>query len=96
MNVFSDKTDFLGKFSGCLSLREHGRFLSGTFEIAGDEETKQKMARGYLIPQYYDSLESYRGKLESAGFRIEEITEYVADFRVQVKNGETLIKSTHP
>ena len=59
--------------------------LSGTFEISGDEETKQRMARGYLIPQYYDSLESYREKLESAGFRIEEITEYVADFRVQVK-----------
>ena len=50
-----------------------------------DDDTRQKMARGYLIPQYYDSLQSYREKLELSGFQIEEITEYVADFQRQVK-----------
>ena len=43
------------------------------------------MARGYLIPQFYDSLASYRNKLTEAGFEIEEITEYVSDFRIQNK-----------
>ncbi|NIP30910.1 MAG: hypothetical protein GTO02_13980 [Candidatus Dadabacteria bacterium] len=53
--------------------------------MAEDDEARKKLARGYLIPQYYDSLSSYRGKLKSAGFIIEEITEYVSDFWVQVK-----------
>ena len=86
MNVFEDKTGLFKEVLRVLKPSGTWAFLSGTFEISGDEETKQKMARGYLIPQYYDSLESYGKKLESAGFRIEEITEYVADFRVQVKN----------
>lgn len=85
MNVFEDKTGLFKEVLRVLKPSGTWVFLSGTFEISGDEETKQKMARGYLIPQYYDSLESYREKLESAGFRIEEITEYVADFRIQVK-----------
>lgn len=85
MNVFEDKTELFKEVLRVLKPSGIWAFLSGTFEISDDEETKQKMARGYLIPQYYDSLESYRGMLESAGFRIEEITEYVADFRVQVK-----------
>ncbi len=85
LNVFEDKTELFKEVRRVLKPSGRWAFLSGTFEISGDEETKRKMARGYLIPQYYDSLESYKEKLKLAGFRIEEITEYVADFRVQVK-----------
>lgn len=86
MNVFEDKTGLFKEVRRVLKPSGTWAFLSGTFEMSGDEEeTKRKMARGYLIPQYYDSLESYGKMLESAGFRIEEITEYVADFRIQVK-----------
>jgi len=60
-------------------------FLSGTFDMPDDPEISRKMARGYLIPQYYDSLQNYRKKLTEAGFMIDEITEYVSDFRVQNK-----------
>ncbi len=85
MNVFKDK---IGLFKEVYrTLKPSGRwvFLSGTFEMPNNDEIKHRMARGYLIPQYYDSLGSYKKMLESAGFKIEEITEYVADFRVQVK-----------
>ncbi len=85
MNVFSDKTELFRQVLRVLKPSGIWALLSGTFKMEGDEETKSRMARGYLIPQYYDSLQSYRSKLETAGFLIEEITEYVADFRVQVK-----------
>ena len=85
MNVFEDKTALFREVRRVLKPSGTWAFLSGTFELADDEETRARMARGYLIPQYYDSLSSYREKLEAAGFRIEEITEYVSDFRVQVK-----------
>ena len=42
-------------------------------------------ARGYLVPQYYDTLDGYKSKLKRAGFRILEVIEYVWDFRVQNK-----------
>ena len=85
MNVFADKTELFRQVLRVLKPSGIWAFLSGTFEIDGDDKTRSKMAKGYLIPQYYDSLQNYRNKLESAGFVIEEITEYVADFRVQVK-----------
>ena len=85
MNVFEDKTGLFKEVYRVLKPSGTWVFLSGTFEISDDDETKRKMARGYLIPQYYDSLQSYRKKLELAGFQIEEITEYVADFWVQVQ-----------
>jgi hypothetical protein len=50
-----------------------------------NDATRTAMARGGRVPQHYDSLDSYRVKLRSAGFVIEEITEYVADFRVQME-----------
>ncbi len=85
MNVFEDKVGLFKEV--CRVLKPSGvwAFLSGTFDMSDDDEARAKLARGYLIPQYYDSLENYRKKLAAAGFRIEEITEYVADFEVQVK-----------
>lgn len=85
MNVFKDKTGLFKEVYRILKPSGKWAFLSGTFEMPDDDEIRRKMARGYLIPQYYDSLEGYRKKLELAGFKIEEITEYVADFWVQVK-----------
>jgi ubiquinone/menaquinone biosynthesis C-methylase UbiE len=85
MNVFKDK---VGLFREVLRVLKKGgiwAFLSGTFDMPDDPEVARKMARGYLIPQYYDSLATYRTKLKEAGFQIEEITEYVSDFRVQNK-----------
>lgn len=85
MNVFKDK---VGLFREVLRVLKEGgtwAFLSGTFEMPDDSEVARKMSRGYLIPQYYDSMSGYRRMLREAGFQIEEITEYVSDFRVQNK-----------
>lgn len=85
MNVFEDKVGLFKEVLRVLKPKGAWAFLSGTFEMPDDPEISRKMARGYLIPQYYDSLENYREKLLQAGFQIDEITEYVSDFRVQNK-----------
>ena len=85
MNVFEDKVGLFKEVLRVLKPSGIWAFLSGTFDMPDDLEITRKMARGYLIPQYYDSLENYRKKLIEAGFKIEEITEYVSDFRVQNK-----------
>jgi cyclopropane fatty-acyl-phospholipid synthase-like methyltransferase len=85
MNVFKDKAGLFREVLRVLKKDGIWAFLSGTFDMPDDPEVAKKMARGYLIPQYYDSLANYRAKLREAGFRIEEITEYVSDFRVQNK-----------
>ncbi len=85
MNVFEDKIGLFKEVRRVLKRGGIWAFLSGTFDMPDDPEVKRKMARGYLIPQYYDSLPNYRDKLKKAGFEIEEITEYVSDFRVQNK-----------
>jgi ubiquinone/menaquinone biosynthesis C-methylase UbiE len=85
MNVFRDKVGLFREELRVLKKDGIWAFLSGTFDMPDDPEVIRKMARGYLIPQYYDSLANYRGKLKEAGFQIEEITEYVSDFRVQNK-----------
>jgi len=85
LNVFEDKVGLFREVLRVLKPSGLWAFLSGTFDMPDDPEISRKMARGYLIPQYYDSLENYRKKLIEAGFRIDEITEYVSDFRVQNK-----------
>ena len=85
MNVFEDKVGLFKEVLRVLKPSGIWAFLSGTFDMPDDPEVKKKMARGYLIPQYYDSLSNYRIKLKQAGFEIEEIIEYVSDFRVQNK-----------
>jgi len=85
MNVFEDKVRLFKEVLRVLKPKGIWAFLSGTFDMPDDPEIRKKMARGYLIPQFYDSLASYRNKLTEAGFEIEEITEYVSDFRIQNK-----------
>jgi cyclopropane fatty-acyl-phospholipid synthase-like methyltransferase len=86
VNVFEDKVGLFKQVHRVLKPSAIWAFLSGTFDLGDDDdEIRQKLARGYLIPQYYDSLRGYKEKLSAAGFRIEEVTEYIADFWVQVK-----------
>ncbi|MGH7799859.1 MAG: class I SAM-dependent methyltransferase [Thermodesulfobacteriota bacterium] len=85
MNVFKDKK---GLFQQVIRvLKPDGIFalLSGTIDMPDDPETIENMARGYLIPQYYDTVDGYKSKLKEAGFGILEVTEYVEDFIIQNK-----------
>jgi len=85
MNVFKDKE---GLFRNVLrGLKPNGlfAFLSGTFDMPDDSKIIEDMAHGYLIPQYYDTVDGYKYKLKGAGFMILKVIEYVLDFRIQNK-----------
>lgn len=85
MNVFADKTALFREVRRVLVPGGRWAFLSGTFDLdEGDAEVRRRLARGYLIPQFYDSLPAYKAKLRDAGFVIDEVLEYISDFRVQV------------
>jgi sarcosine/dimethylglycine N-methyltransferase len=83
MNVFRDKEALFRQVLRVLKSEGIFAFLSGTFDLPNDPKIIENMARGYLIPQYYDTLDGYKSKLKRAGFRILEIIEYVWDFRIQ-------------
>ena len=86
MNVFEDKVGLFREVRRLLRPGGRWAFLSGTFEFdEGDDEIRRRMARGYAIPQYTDTLASYKAKLRSAGFVIDEVVEYISDFRVQME-----------
>ncbi len=85
MNVFKDKEELFRQVMRVLKPGGLFAFLSGTFDMPNDPEIIQNMDRGYLIPQYYDTVDGYKSKLKQAGFRILEVTEYVWDFRIQNK-----------
>ncbi len=85
MNVFEDK---VGLFRQALRvLKPNGifAFLSGTFDMPDDPKIIEGMAHGYLIPQYYDTVDGYKSMLKQAGFMILKVIEYVWDFRIQNK-----------
>ena len=82
-NVFPDKLAVLRGIHRVLRPGATWAFLSGTFGPM-DDATRAAMSRGGRVPQHYDSLTGYREKLRAAGFVIDEITEYVAEFREQV------------
>lgn len=83
MNVFKDKEGLFRQIIRVLKPGGIFAFLSGTIDMSDDPEVIENMARGYLIPQYYDTVDGYKFKLKQAGFRILEVTEYVEDFRIQ-------------
>jgi len=85
MNVFNDKEGLFKQVIRVLKPKGLFAFLSGTFDMPDDPEVIENMARGYLIPQYYDSVGAYKSKLERTGFWILEVIEYVKDFRIQNK-----------
>lgn len=85
MNVFKDKEGLFKQVIRVLKPKGRLAFLSGTFDMPDDPEVIENMARGYLIPQYYDSVDAYKSKLKIAGFWLLEVIEYVRDFRIQNK-----------
>ncbi len=86
MNVFEDKVGLFREVRRVLRPGGTWAFLSGTFDFApGDEELRARLARGYAIPQYTDTLAGYKAKLREAGFVVDEVREYLSDFRATVK-----------
>ncbi|MFP5450517.1 MAG: class I SAM-dependent methyltransferase, partial [Thermoleophilia bacterium] len=82
MNVFEDKVGLFREVRRVLRPGGTWAFLSGTFEFGeGDEDARERIARGYAIPQYTDSLAGYKAKLREAGFVVDEVTEFISDFR---------------
>lgn len=85
MNVFEDKVALFREVRRLLRPGGRWAFLSGTFEFGeGDAEARHRVERGYAIRQYPDSLASYKAMLIEAGFVIDEVLEYISDFRYQV------------
>ncbi len=86
MNVFPDKVALFREVRRALRRGGTWAFLSGTFDFdEGDDEVRDRLARGYAIPQYTDTLASYKRKLKQAGFVIDEVIEYISDFRATMQ-----------
>jgi cyclopropane fatty-acyl-phospholipid synthase-like methyltransferase len=85
LNVFEDKVALFREVRRVLRPGGTWAFLSGTFDFVEgdpqDEAWRALYSRGYAIPQFTDSLASYKVKLRAAGFVIDEATEYMSDFR---------------
>jgi ubiquinone/menaquinone biosynthesis C-methylase UbiE len=85
MNVFKDKEGLFRHVLRVLKPKGLFAFLSGTFDMPDDPKIIDDMAHGYLIPQYYDTVDDYKSMLKQAGFMILKVVEYVWDFRIQNK-----------
>lgn len=85
MNVFADKVAMFREVRRLLRPGGTWAFLSGTFAFTdADADIRRRMARGYAIPQYTDTLDGYKAKLREAGFVVDEVVEYISDFRRQM------------
>jgi ubiquinone/menaquinone biosynthesis C-methylase UbiE len=85
MNVFKDKEALFRHVLRVLKPKGLFAFLSGTFDMPDDPKIIDDMAHGYLIPQYYDTVDGYKSMLKQAGFMTLKVIEYVWDFRIQNK-----------
>ena len=83
VNVFADKVVLFREVARVLRPGGIWAFLSGTFEALSAEE-RAGLTREGQVPIHPDSIDGYRDKVERAGFRIDEVTEYVAEFREQI------------
>lgn len=84
VNVFKDKEELFRQVLRVLKPDGIFAFLSGAIEMPDNPEVIEYISRGCL-PQYHDTVGSYKSKLKRAGFQIREIIEYVEDFRIQIK-----------
>jgi ubiquinone/menaquinone biosynthesis C-methylase UbiE len=85
MNVFEDKVGLFREVRRLLKPGSQWAFLSGTFDFGPeDQDAKDRLAAGYAIPQYTDTLAGYKAKLIEAGFTLDEVVEYISDFRGKV------------
>ena len=85
INVFKDKEGLFRQVLRVLKPKGIFTFLSGAIDMPADPEVIKRMSRGCLIPEYYDTVGSYKTKLKQAGFRVMEVIEYVEDCRIQIK-----------
>lgn len=84
MNAFEDKVALLRELRRALAADGRLAVLTGTFDLPLDEADRAALSRGGRVTQHFDTLAGYRAMLAEAGFRVEEVTEYAADFGVQV------------
>lgn len=84
-NVIEDKAALLAEVRR--TLRPDGRLilLTGTFELDDDDrETRRRLTRDHTVPLFDDTADGYRALLGQAGYRLDEVTEYISDFRTQI------------
>ncbi len=85
VNVIEDKVGLFREVRRVLGQRGRWALLTGTFELGdGDDELRRRLTRDHTVPLHDDTAERYRAMLVEAGFVVDEITEYVSDFRTQI------------
>lgn len=85
VNVIEDKVALFREVRRVLRPGGRWALLTGTFELDDqDEELRRRLTRDRTVPLFDDTAEGYRAKLIEAGFTVDEITEYVSDFRTQI------------
>mgnify|MGYP001819240485 CR=1 FL=1 len=85
VNVIEDKVALFREVRRVLRPGGRWALLTGTFDLdAGEGEARRRLTRDNTVPLFDDTAGGYRTKLVDAGFAVDEVTEYVSDFRTQI------------
>lgn len=85
VNVIEDKVALFREVRRVVRPGGRWALLTGTFELGeADADVRRRLTRDHTVPLFDDTAEGYRAKLVEAGFRIDEISEYISDFRTQI------------